>query len=106
MSEPGLSGIPPHSRSPSMSSDQTSSYRAESINMEWQNIIEAPLDGSEILLTDGKGVNIGWWEESKYTEDGEGGWIFLDQFSPDRLNYWINDYGPTHWMRLPRPPVG
>jgi hypothetical protein len=56
---------------------------------EWQKIDSAPRDGTGVLLSDGKNIEVGSWDEG-YTH----GW------GSTRGN-WLN---PTHWMPLPNPP--
>lgn len=53
----------------------------------WQTIESAPLDGREILITDGQGIEIAVW-----IEDEGGCWL---------SNEWSNIDKPTHWMPLP-----
>ncbi len=60
--------------------------------MTWQPIETAPKDGTEVLVWDGYGVKIAWWEPYRRTTGGV--WFY------DGDNYtW-----PTHWMPLPEEP--
>ena len=56
----------------------------------WQPIETAPMDGTNVLVTDGEGVDIGWHDEFDAADDPWCGWI----------------KHPTHWMPMPEPPKG
>lgn len=80
--------------------------------MEWQPIETAPKSGTEILLSNGKAVQQGWWmhDEGGIVEirDTNGRYIGQDE-RDGYIGWW--DYGggmqpePTHWMPLPPPPT-
>jgi hypothetical protein len=72
---------------------------------EWRTDMEnAPRDGTEILLTDGRSVHVGRWDP---LESIKHPWRFLDDTSlgceNSGLNGWTVD-GPTHWKPLDTPP--
>ena len=70
----------------------------------WQPIATAPKDGKLVILFDGDAVSVGVFTD--------GGWRFWNGETEDgyrgniagSLNYWLSDYGPTHWKPLPAPP--
>ena len=76
--------------------------------MNWQPIETAPKDGTMLLLTNGRQVFPGWWDESY---DGFP-WIIVDMAArcvseggqTAALGNAANEGYPTHWMPLPPPP--
>lgn len=81
---------------------------------DWKLIESAPKDGTPILLYHKNiGVVCGWWTENKSYP-----WAFVDgteRYEPEECGDGIPDlisynafhiqFGPTHWMPLPQPPV-
>ena len=55
---------------------------------QWQPIETAPMDGTNLLVTDGKTTELGWHDEFDEPNDPWCGYIKR----------------PTHWMPLPEPP--
>jgi len=64
----------------------------------WLPIESAPKDGEQVLLCDGMwGPYLGFYEPDR--------WVFYDRECNEAIwNYWVEGYGPTHWMPLPKPP--
>lgn len=56
--------------------------------MNWRPIETAPMDGTNILVTDGEITQLGWHDEFDEPDDPWCGYIKR----------------PTHWMPLPDPP--
>ena len=70
---------------------------------EWKLITEAPRDGTHLLITDGKQVNIGWFGVD-WNIDSKGEWLMGDgdDFS---TGYYFTPCKPTHFQLLPQPPI-
>lgn len=78
---------------------------------EWQPIETAPMNGTKILIWDGKQIYAAWWHDQfeGLAWDGEskelpyrGAWTDCAVAS---FNYEeFMEYTPTHWMPLPAPP--
>lgn len=63
----------------------------------WRPIVEAPTDGTEILLTNGKEVIIGWFSRGEWTGGCYGEYSEVsEEIEIDK---------PTHWMPLPSVPT-
>lgn len=78
---------------------------------QWLPIEQAPKDGTQLLLTNGKDVAQGWWEIQppffKEHRDLDG--RYIDQTEFDGFEGWLDHSGgmlpkPTHFMPLPAPP--
>lgn len=78
---------------------------------QWLPIEQAPKDGTQLLLTNGKDVAQGWWEIQppffKEHRDLDG--RYIDQTEFDGFEGWLDHAGgmqpkPTHFMPLPAPP--
>ena len=67
----------------------------------WLPIESAPKDRTKVLLTDGKEVSQGWYDEWDRTfvrhDEAQAG----DGFS---VHY--DEWKPTHWQPIPNPPQG
>ena len=73
----------------------------------WQPIETAPRDGTIILLYAKPTVVAGRWSDAG---TGKYPWDFLDGETSDPEAWPLNamhdnEYGPTHWMPLPEPPL-
>ena len=79
--------------------------------MDWQPIETAPKDGSIIILTDGKTVEVGCWSLDLHGKEYP--WSFVDDYRAqdirsDGVGVSVNGWeetAVTHWMHLPKPPV-
>ena len=82
---------------------------------EWERIDTAPTNGTDVLLFRGDaGVMLGFWGSMDAV-------IFYEDADVSEEDYWHEswwalsidgayrlegDEEPTHWMALPRPPIG
>jgi hypothetical protein len=75
---------------------------------EWKPIDSAPKDGTRVLLA----TKSGWTSTGRWTEDAM---IWEGEEHPHWIHFECDDFyysvhlvdadEPTHWMRLPEPPV-
>lgn len=76
---------------------------ADKATHRWCPIADAPRDGTNILLTDGKWIDIARWSDKcqhgRFEESP--GWQIFD--CEDGW-YSVSFENPTHWMPLPDPP--
>lgn len=70
----------------------------------WRPIETAPKDGTEIILTNGLWVAVGWYSHSPFLwRDAQAGaWVDSDPRDGGGALSGVN--APTHWMPLPQPP--
>jgi hypothetical protein len=75
--------------------------------MSWQPIETAPKDGTEVLLF----IPVNWGETfQEVPRIGNGNHVEAAWYNPtrrlwlNRLDQWIKEQTPTHWMPLPEPP--
>ena len=66
--------------------------------MAWDFIESAPIDGTEILATDGENVYTTFYYRKNNIMPDEGTWLFPDGYTP------TTGIKLTHWMPLPEPP--
>lgn len=69
---------------------------------DWQPIETAPTDGTEVMLSEGWRVNIGYFEVTVHRTNGKEtyrhvGWRYRSASASLRAAT------PTHWMPLPEP---
>ena len=65
----------------------------------WLPIESVPKDYEKVLLTDGKEVSQGWhdkWDQTFVRHD--------EARAGDGFLAYYDDWKPTHWMPLPKPP--
>lgn len=76
----------------------------------WQPIETAPKDGTSIILTDGRSVEVGCYAPDIHGDKFP--WAFVDSFESGEMytgdigvpvNAWRAD-APTHWQQLPDAP--
>lgn len=67
--------------------------------MKWQPIETAPKDGKKMFVVIGFNVCNGFTGGKPYTTDPWCVWVDDDGFAG-----WPHNFGPTHWMPLPKPP--
>ena len=67
--------------------------------MQWRTMEDAPLDGTEILIWDGRCVDL-----VRFTDGGYGYLGWHNSYSEREDPCQSNAYEPTHWMPLPNPP--
>jgi hypothetical protein len=70
---------------------------------EWQPIETAAKDGTRILCSDGKNIEIAHWSDSVWTSEKQpdgtwGSWLVFDCRADSE------SIRATHWMPLPNPP--
>lgn len=79
---------------------------------EWQPIESAPKDGTRIILTDDRNVEVGVWAPALHGDTF--GWAFVDDFSVRETtdgnvavepNAWRTE-AVKRWMPLPSAPAG
>lgn len=63
---------------------------------KWLPIETAPKDGTDVLLSNGKGVWTDFWDSEI------GLWMYCDQWERTNADF---DAAPTHWQPLPAPPL-
>lgn len=78
---------------------------------DWRPIETAPKDGTRIILTDGRAVEVGCFAPDVHGDDFP--WVFVDDYSGCDLvtgyagvsaNAW-KDGTVSHWQPLPPPPI-
>lgn len=67
---------------------------------QWQTIDSAPRDGTDILITNGTDTEVCYWRSYQRVEGGEWQGNYYDGYD---FNYVHKK--PTHWMKLPAPPI-
>lgn len=69
----------------------------------WQPMETAPRDGTDILVSNGEWIDVGWFSQSIWLGvDSEQGAFVIDD--PRDYPIWGDALGLTHWHPLPPPP--
>ncbi|HEU4635425.1 MAG TPA: DUF551 domain-containing protein [Edaphobacter sp.] len=76
---------------------------------DWQPIETAPKDGTRVLVCYGSKprVIVAYWqsEPSLWEREDVPCWAVFEPEDPFYSVYLLDEYEPTHWQPLPKPPL-